>query len=80
MNDTIFNTLKNMCWTLYDKVIILYNPYTIPIFLLNKSIKDFFENLDEIILIFVEVVTGKTKANVEVLLCQMFCVKVTTNT
>ena len=72
MNDTIFNTVKNMCWTLYDKVIILYNPYTIPIFLLNKSIKDFFENLDEIILIFVEVVTGKTKANAEVLLCQMF--------
>ena len=55
MQYTLFNTVKYMCWTLCNKVIILYNPSKILIFLLNKSIKDFFENFDQIILRFVEV-------------------------
>ena len=80
MQNTIFNTVKHMCWTLCNKVIILYNPYTIPIFLSNKSIKDFFENLDEIILIFVEVVTRNTKAECRGVALPDISVKVTTNT
>ena len=73
MQYTLFNTVKYMCWTLCNKVIILYNPYKILIFLLNKSIKDFFENFDQITLIFVEVVRRKTKPNVTCYFARYLC-------
>ena len=80
MQDTIFNTVKHMCWTICNEFIILYNPKTIQTYLLNKSIVHHIENFNANSLRFVEVVISRTYATQTRLALSDICVKLTTNT
>ena len=79
MQETIFNTVKHMCWTICNEFIILYNPKTIQPYMLNKSIMHHYENFHAIILRFAEVVISRTYATQPRLSLSDICMKLTTN-